>query len=79
MTTLPRMVACLPGIGEYAELCGISQTLAVRPLQGLDGHLPVDHRRDDLAVLRLRLLRTTTTSPSLIAALIMESPWTQDF
>ena len=75
-TTLPRIEAWLPSIGSYAELCGSSQTCLSVFLKVLTVASLSSSAATMSPLIAVGCCRTTTQSPSQIAASIIESPLT---
>ena len=75
-STRPRTVASSPGIGAYAGLCGISQTWPSRRLNVLTVASPSIIAATMSPLSATCCWRTTTQSPSQIAASTIESPTT---
>jgi leucyl-tRNA synthetase len=75
-TTLPRMLDSSPRIGAYAGLCGISQTWPSLFLNVFTVASPSIMAATMSPFSASGCCRTTTQSPSAIAALIIESPAT---
>ena len=75
-TTRPRIAASSPGIGVYSGLCGISHTCSPERLKVFTVASPSIMAATMSPFSATGCCRTTTQSPSAIAALIMESPTT---
>src|SRR5690606_19012043 len=71
-TTMPRMLASSPSIGSYASLCGISQTWPSLRLKVLTVASLSSRAATMSPFSAVCSLRTTTQSPSQMAASIME-------
>ena len=75
-TTLPRIVAWLPSIGSYAGLCGSSHTCSSVRLKVLTVASLSSSAATMSPLIAVGCCRTTTQSPSQMAASIIESPST---